>query len=116
MLVSKTNGSTKRSRRMRPSTTPATIAMISPDAIYSAAILKPNRPTSSTTATSLTSGEAIRNDSVTPSGTPAATKPMNAGTAEHEQNGVATPESRGGDVADALALARRAARGCARCS
>ena len=51
----------------------------------------PNRPASSTTATSLTSGEAIRNDSVTPSGTPADTKPMNAGTAEHEQNGVATP-------------------------
>ena len=42
-------------------------------------------------ATSLTSGLAIRNDSVTPSGTPAATNPMNAGTAEHEQNGVTTP-------------------------
>ena len=48
-------------------------------------------PNSSTTATSLTSGEAIRNDSVTPSGTPAETNPINAGTAEHEQNGVATP-------------------------
>ena len=42
-------------------------------------------------ATSLTSGEAIRNDSVTPSGTPAATNPRNAGTAEQEQNGVTTP-------------------------
>ena len=28
---------------------------------------------------------------VTPMGTPAATKPMNAGTALHEQNGVMTP-------------------------
>jgi hypothetical protein len=44
-----------------------------------------------TMATSFTSGEAIRKLSVTPSGTPAATKPMNAGTAEHEQNGVTTP-------------------------
>ena len=42
-------------------------------------------------ATSLTSGLAIRNDRVTPIGTPAATKPMKAGTAEHEQNGVTTP-------------------------
>ena len=48
-------------------------------------------PNSITTATSLTRGLAIRKDSVTPSGTPAETKPMNAGTAEHEQNGVATP-------------------------
>ena len=42
-------------------------------------------------ATSLTMGEAIRKLNVTPSGTPAATKPMNAGTAEQEQNGVTTP-------------------------
>ena len=42
-------------------------------------------------ATSLTIGEAMRKLIVTPSGTPAATKPMNPGTAEHEQNGVATP-------------------------
>ena len=42
-------------------------------------------------ATSFTSGLAIRKLSVTPSGTPAATNPMNAGTAEHEQNGVTTP-------------------------
>ena len=76
---------------MRPSTTPATIAMVSPDATYSAAMPTPNRPASRTTATSLTSGDAIRKDSVTPSGTPADTNPMNAGTALHEQNGVATP-------------------------
>ncbi len=39
----------------------------------------------------MTIGEAIRKLIVTPIGTPAATKPMNAGTAEHEQNGVTTP-------------------------
>ena len=42
-------------------------------------------------AISLTSGLAIRKLSVTPIGTPAATNPMNAGTALHEQNGVTTP-------------------------
>ena len=42
-------------------------------------------------ATSLISGEAIRKLMVTPSGTPAATKPMKAGTALQEQNGVITP-------------------------
>ena len=42
-------------------------------------------------ATSLTRGEAMRKEKVTPSGTPAATKPMKAGTALHEQNGVTTP-------------------------
>ncbi len=42
-------------------------------------------------ATSLTRGLAIRKLKVTPRGTPAATKPMNAGTALHEQNGVTTP-------------------------
>ena len=44
-----------------------------------------------TMATSFTIGVAIRKLIVTPSGTPAATNPMNAGTAEHEQNGVTTP-------------------------
>ena len=53
-------------------------------------------------AISLTSGLAIRKLSVTPSGTPAATNPMNAGTALHEQNGVATPSAGGHHVADAL--------------
>ncbi len=43
------------------------------------------------TAISLTNGLAIRKLSVTPIGTPAATNPMNAGTALHEQNGVITP-------------------------
>ncbi len=42
-------------------------------------------------AISLTIGEAMRKLNVTPSGTPAATNPMNAGTALHEQNGVTTP-------------------------
>ena len=91
-LVSNTNGSTHRSRRSRPRTVPATIAMTIPPTMYRAVICQPNSPNSSTIATSLTSGLAIRNDMVTPRGTPAATNPMNAGTAEHEQNGVTTPK------------------------
>ncbi len=33
----------------------------------------------------------MRKEKVTPKGTPASTKPMNKGTAEHEQNGVTIP-------------------------
>jgi hypothetical protein len=36
-------------------------------------------------------GAEIRNENVTPRGTPVVTKPMNSGTAEHEQKGVTTP-------------------------
>ena len=36
-------------------------------------------------------GAAIRNEKVTPSGTPALRKPMNSGTAEQEQKGVTMP-------------------------
>ena len=39
----------------------------------------------------MTIGAEIRNEKVTPSGTPACTKPMNSGTAEQEQNGVTMP-------------------------
>ncbi len=48
-------------------------------------------PNNSDNATSLTMGAAIRKENVTPSGTPACTKPMNKGTAEHEQKGVTPP-------------------------
>ena len=48
-------------------------------------------PNSRPIAISLTRGLAIRKLIVTPIGTPAATKPMNAGTALQEQNGVTTP-------------------------
>src|SRR5512137_1004544 len=72
-------------------TQPATIATDRPSDMYSSAILQPNSANSSASATSLTIGAAIRNDSVMPSGTPACTKPMNSGTAEQEQKGVTMP-------------------------
>lgn len=39
----------------------------------------------------MTIGAEIRNENVTPMGTPAVTKPMKRGTAEQEQNGVTMP-------------------------
>ena len=84
--------------------------MSTPDAMYTAATVNPNMPNSITTATSLTSGEAIRKDRVTPSGTPAETKPMNAGTAEHEQNGVATPSVAASTLPTPSRLPPRSAR------
>lgn len=42
-------------------------------------------------ATSLTNGDVIRNEKVTPKGIPPRTNPMNSGTEEQEQNGVTTP-------------------------
>ena len=45
----------------------------------------------------------MRNENVTPSGTPAVTKPMKSGTAEQEQNGVATPKSAASTLPDAFA-------------
>ncbi len=90
-FVSNTNGSTHRSRRSRPRTYPATIATRSPNTTYRTATFHPNIPRIRITATSFTMGEAMRKLRVIPSGTPAATNPMNAGTAEHEQNGVTTP-------------------------
>ena len=48
-------------------------------------------------------GAAIRKEKVTPSGTPAETKPMNSGMAEQEQKGVTMPS----DAAMALPIPSR---------
>lgn len=39
-----------------------------------------------------TSGEEIKNEKVTPMGSPALVNPMNNGIEEHEQNGVTVPK------------------------
>ncbi len=65
--------------------------MASPVPAYRAATFQPSSPYSMTTAISLIMGADTRKEKVTPSGTPAETKPMNSGTAEQEQNGVTTP-------------------------
>ena len=69
----------------------------------SAATFQPTSANSRPSATSLTIGAAIRNENVTPSGTPALTKPMNSGTAEQEQNGVTTPRLAAATLPNALA-------------
>src|SRR5688572_11093924 len=74
-------------------TQPETMAMIRPVTRYKPATFQPNNPKSSTSATSFTIGAEMRNENVTPSGTPVVTKPMNSGTAEQEQNGVTMPNS-----------------------
>src|SRR5512133_1011474 len=92
-FVAYTQPSTHFSSFNRPMTQPASIAMTRPVVRYSAATFQPKSPNKSTSATSLIIGAAIRNENVTPSGTPVVTKPMKRGTAEQEQNGVTTPSS-----------------------
>ncbi len=74
-----------------PISIPAKIAISKPISRYNAATFQPNSPNSKIKATSFTIGAEIRNENVTPNGTPACRKPINSGTAEHEQNGVTIP-------------------------
>jgi hypothetical protein len=67
------------------------MATLRPHSIYIRAILRPNIPNSITRATSLTMGEEIKNEKVTPKGTPASINPMNTGIAEQLQKGVTIP-------------------------
>jgi hypothetical protein len=69
------------------------MAMNSPVKRYNPATFQPKSPNNSTSATSFTMGAEIKNENVTPSGTPLVTNPMKSGTAEHEQNGVTIPKS-----------------------
>ena len=55
-------------------------------------VFTPNNPTKSPMATSLTKGEVIKKEKVTPNGMPPLTKPINNGTEEQEQKGVTTPK------------------------
>src|SRR5271157_4868938 len=82
-----TQSSRYRSILRRPMTNPVVRAMKRPEPMYRAATFQPNRPKSRTRATSLTMGAETRNEKVTPNGTPAVRKPINSGTAEHEQKG-----------------------------
>ena len=55
--------------------------------------MAPKVPKNMAMATSLTKGEVIKKENVTPNGMPPFTKPMNNGTDEQEQNGVMAPKS-----------------------
>jgi hypothetical protein len=52
----------------------------------------PNIPINIATATSLTNGEVMRKENVTPNGIPPCTNPIKRGTDEHEQKGVIAPK------------------------
>jgi hypothetical protein len=67
------------------------MAMVNPVPIYIAATSQPNIPYNRIMATSFIIGAAIRNENVTPRGTPDSIKPKNNGIAEQEQNGVTIP-------------------------
>jgi hypothetical protein len=72
---------------------PPTIPTVIPLIKYKVAIFQPNNEYKSTNAISLTIGEVIRKENVTPNGTPDSTKPINIGTVEQEQNGETTPSN-----------------------
>jgi hypothetical protein len=55
--------------------------------------LSPKIPRNIAIATSLTSGEVIKKEKVTPRGIPALRKPTNRGMDEQLQNGVTAPNS-----------------------
>ena len=59
--------------------------------MYMSVAFHPIRPPRTAIAASFTIGDVIRNEKVTPNGTPAPTKPTKMGTEEHEQKGVITP-------------------------
>jgi hypothetical protein len=58
---------------------------------YTTATFHPKILISRTSEPRSTIGEEIRNENVTPSGSPALVNPMNSGIEEQEQNGVTVP-------------------------
>src|SRR5574344_1045201 len=72
---------------------PPTTATISPSTTYATATLIPKMLMSNTRLPKSTIGDEMRNENVTPSGSPALVKPMNNGIEEQEQNGVTVPSN-----------------------
>ena len=74
-------------------TVPPMTAITSPSSTYTAATFAPKMLISSTRLPRSTIGDEMRNENVTPRGSPALVKPMNSGIDEQEQNGVTVPSS-----------------------
>ena len=66
-------------------------AMTSPTITYTTATFQPNMLIRRIREPRSTIGDEIRNENVTPNGSPALVKPMNNGIDEQEQNGVTVP-------------------------
>ena len=72
---------------------PETTASKSPTSTYAIAVLQLNMLANKIIEARSTKGDDIRNENVTPRGSPALVKPMNIGIEEHEQNGVIVPKN-----------------------
>ena len=72
---------------------PPATAMTSPTITYANAIFPPKTLISRTSDPRSTIGDEIRNEKVTPSGSPALVNPIKIGIDEQEQNGVTVPRS-----------------------
>ena len=80
-------------RFILPKVNPAMVPIHSPLTTYEIVIGSPNSPIMRMTKYSLIIGEVIKNEKVTPKGTPALIKPIKIGTEEQEQKGVIAPKS-----------------------
>jgi hypothetical protein len=70
---------------------PETTASKSPTTTYAIAVLQLKMLANKIIDAKSTSGEDIKNEKVTPSGSPALVKPIKIGIDEHEQKGVIVP-------------------------
>ena len=86
-----TNGSTYFSIPVLSIIVPPITASTIPTTTYASAIFQLKILASKITDARSTRGDDIRNEKVTPTGSPALVKPMNIGIEEHEQNGVIVP-------------------------
>ena len=75
----------------RSMSVPPATAITRPSSTYTTATRTPKILISSTRLPRSTMGEEIRNEKVTPRGSPAPVKPMNSGMDEQEQKGVTVP-------------------------
>jgi hypothetical protein len=72
---------------------PPTIPIKIPLPAYISVAFSPKSPRNIATATSLTKGDVIKNEKVTPRGIPPLTKPIKSGILEQEQKGVIAPKN-----------------------
>lgn len=76
-----------------PMMVPPITASKRPRTTYAIAIFQLKILASRSTEAKSTRGEEIKNENVTPSGSPAFVKPINIGMEEQEQNGVTVPSN-----------------------
>ena len=88
-----TKGSTYFSSFILLISEPPITARMMPTKTYAIAIRQLKMLASNSTDARSTKGDEIKNEKVTPIGSPALVKPIKSGIDEHEQNGVIVPKS-----------------------